>query len=87
MNTLVNNVIKQTSGQFITVTFTKNDGSTRTINGRTGVRYNGKASPMHRYMGSKSYLLIWSVADRGYRMVNPDTIRKVSAGHTVLYTK
>jgi hypothetical protein len=87
MNTLVNNVIEQTSGQFITVTFTKKDGSVRIINGRTGVHYNGKASPMRRYMGGKSYLLIWSVADRGYRMVNPDTISKVSAGHTVLYIK
>jgi hypothetical protein len=87
MNTLVNNVIKQTSGQFITVTFTKKDGSTRTINGRTGVRYNGKASPIRRYISGKSYLLIWSVSDRGYRMVNQDTISKVSAGHTVLYVK
>ena len=55
----------------MTITFTKKDGTERTINGRLNVT-------KHLAGGKRtlddSFIIIYSMADKGYRAVNKDTI-------------
>jgi len=87
MQPIIDSIIEQTQGRFCTVTFEKHDMSERTINGRIGVRYRG-APAAHR-MDSKddSYLLLWSVRDRGYRRISGRRIKRVAAEGAVLYNR
>ena len=61
-------VIKNTNGKIFTVTFTKNNGTERTINGN--VKGNS-ITPL-------GYINIYSMSDKGYRNVNSRTIKSVS---------
>lgn len=70
-----------TSGKFVTVTFVKNDGSIRRINGRTGVtkylkggKIEGLKSP-----GQQSYITIYDLQAKGYRNIRRDSILKINA--------
>ena len=85
MNTLINMIATATNGRFFTVTFTTKAGRERTINGRTGVRYRGEASPVRMDGAGTEYLLIWSVKDRSYRRVNLDTVKRISFKGSVVY--
>ena len=77
---------KATNGRFLTITFSKRDGSTRKINGRIGVHFKGKPAShrMDAHDGT-AYLLIWSVKDRGYRRVALATIKRIAADGVILY--
>ena len=88
MNTIksmyVDQVINNANGHFITVTFTKKDGTVRTINGRTGVRRylrGGKAT-----VSAKEYIILYSIQDKGYRAINKAAIMKINyKGTTLLF--
>mgnify|MGYP003647859841 CR=1 FL=1 len=75
-----------TSGKFVTITFVKNDGSIRSINGRTGVtkhlkggNISGLDSP-----GKIKYITIWDLKAKGYRNIRRDSILRINAeGFTV----
>ena len=67
------NMITATKGRFFTVTFTKANGNVRTING------NYKKPTRNSALG---YLNIYSAKDRGYRNVDPRTIKEVSINNT-----
>ena len=58
----------------MTITFTKKDGTERTINGRLNVT-------KHLAGGKRtlddSFIIIYSMADKGYRAVNKGTIKSV----------
>lgn len=68
-------VIEQSAGRIITVTFRKNDGSTRVINGKTGVKFELKGGPS--YVDYNRYVLIFDLSKRGYRSINRDSIIEV----------
>lgn len=84
--TIIDNIVTNSAGRFLTITFRKNNGKLRTINGRTGVKYHGDpASP--RFDGKvRPYYLVWSVSDRGYRRIRADTITRIASDGVVLYT-
>jgi len=68
------------NGKFFSAEFTKKNGETRTINGRSGVkRYlkpEGKGSAYDaRELG---YLPVYDVKIKGYRMINLQTLTKVN---------
>lgn len=68
----------QQNGKFFTVTFKKQDGTIRVLNGRFGV---------HKFVkGGVSSLNDnnWNVYDtkNGYRSIKPESIISVSAGRT-----
>jgi hypothetical protein len=68
--------IAQSKGKFITVTFVKKDGTTRVLNGRTGVTKHlkgGTSTVKH-----DKYLVLFDMHTAGYRCVNRDTILSVT---------
>jgi hypothetical protein len=84
---IVDTIIRESAGKFVTVTFEKLDMTERTINGRIGVRHKGTPAPYRRDTDDNEYLLLWSVRDRGYRRISGRRILRVAAGGTVLYTR
>lgn len=65
-------MIEQSNGKMVTVTFIKQDGSTRILNGRLGVKKylkGGKSS-----VDANEYISIYDVQNKGYRSVNRNTI-------------
>ena len=66
--------------KFITVSFLKKDGTSRTINGRLHVkRYlKGGDNPNTR---SDAFLIIYSLKDKGYRTINLDSVFRIAADH------
>lgn len=65
-------MIDNSNGKMVTVTFIKQDGSTRILNGRLGVKKylkGGKSS-----VDANEYISIYDVQNKGYRSVNRNTI-------------
>ena len=66
------NMIDNSNGKMVTVTFIKQDGSTRILNGRLGVKKylkGGKAT-----VDANEYISIYDVQNKGYRSINRSTI-------------
>jgi hypothetical protein len=68
--------IAQSKGKFITVTFVKKDGTTRVLNGRTGVTKHLKGGTST--VNYDKYLVLFDMHTAGYRCVNRDTILSVT---------
>ena len=82
------NLIKATKGKFFTVTFTKNDGSTRTMNARLGVKMYLKGGSLPYDPESKGLIPVWDpVAQKekgnGYRQIRISTITKLKIGNSI----
>lgn len=65
-------LIEKSNGKMLTVTFIKQDGSERILNGRLGVTKYIKGSSLKK--SSPEYITIYDVQNKGYRSVNRDTI-------------
>jgi len=65
-------LIEKSKGKMLTVTFVKQDGTERTLNGRMGVTKYIKGSSLKK--NSTEYITIYDVQNKGYRSVNRDTI-------------
>ena len=64
------------TGKFFTVTFTKKDGSVRKFTCRTGVKKHLRGGT--RKNTNPYHLIVWSVADKGYRTVDINAITKLT---------
>ena len=64
------------TGKFFTVTFTKKDGTTRKFTCRTGVKKHLRGGTSKNT--NPNHLIVWSLADKGYRTVNIDAITKLT---------
>lgn len=65
-------MIDKSNGKMVTVTFIKQDGSTRILNGRLGVKKylkGGKSA-----VNPNEYISIYDVQNKGYRSINRNTI-------------
>lgn len=75
--------ILNSNGKFVSVTFTKKDGTTRILNGRLGVNKHMKGGKST--LNPDEYITIYDVVNKGYRAVNRNTIKMVVCeGHTVI---
>ena len=77
-------MLKGSNGQFVSVRFTKKDGTERLLNGRTGV-HNAKNAPLTgqgmAYKPADYGLMgIFDSQIQEYRMVNLDTISELTVG-------
>lgn len=70
-------MIKNSNGKMITVTFVKNNGEQRTINGNYRKAQKSQLG----------YLTVYSMKDGGYRTVNTRTIKSVKANKTTYVVK
>jgi secreted protein with Ig-like and vWFA domain len=69
----------------MTVTFMKKDKTVRTINGRLNVKKylrGGKAT-----VDTDKFLVMYSVADQGYRAVNKDSILSIAVDGVIIQTR
>lgn len=66
------NLIEKSNGKMLTVTFLKQDGNERVINGRTGVSKYIKDFSNTKM--SDKYITIYDVKNKGYRSVNRSSI-------------
>lgn len=65
-------MIDNSNGKMVTVTFIKQDGSTRVLNGRLGVKKYLKGDKPNGF--ANEYISIYDVQNKGYRSVNRNTI-------------
>lgn len=68
--------IASSKGKFVSVTFIKKDGTTRILNGRTGVTKHIKGGTST--INHAKYLVLFDMHTAGYRCVNKDTIVSVT---------
>lgn len=66
------NMIEQSNGKMVTVTFVKQDGTTRVLNGRLGVKKYLKGGKLST--NTDEYINIYDVQNKGYRSINRNTI-------------
>ena len=65
-------MIEQSNGKMVTVSFIKQDGTTRVLNGRLGVKKYLKGGKLST--NTDEYINIYDVQNKGYRSVNRNTI-------------
>jgi hypothetical protein len=65
-------MIEQSNGKMVTVTFIKQDGTTRVLNGRLGVKKYLKGGKLST--NTDDYINIYDVQNKGYRSINRNTI-------------
>jgi hypothetical protein len=82
MTNLLENHVADSKGKIITVTFTKADGTVRTMTCRTGVTKHlkgGKSTVDHT-----KHLLVYDMQNAGYRCINRQNILSVKTqGKTI----
>ena len=82
---MIKQFINEASNKFMTVTFIKKDNTVRTINGRLNVKKylrGGKAT-----VDTDKFLVLYSVADQGYRAVNKDSILSVAVDGVIIQAR
>ena len=76
---MLDEIILQSAGRFVTVVFEKKDGTLRTLTGRLGVTKHLKGGTST--LNPNQYITIYDVVNKGYRAVNRETIRSVTLNH------
>lgn len=71
--------VQSLNGRFVTVDYVKKDGTPRTINGRTGVTKHLKGGECRNK--NEEALVIYSIKDKGYRIINLDTVTGIRANN------
>jgi hypothetical protein len=73
--------IRDTKGEFFTVTFVKKDGTTRTMNARLGVKKYLKGGELRYDASQKGLLPVFDAQKGEYRMINIPTITSANIGN------
>ena len=76
---MLDELILQSAGRFVTVVFEKKDGTLRTLTGRLGVTKHLKGGTST--LNPDAYITLYDVVNKGYRAVNRETIRSVTINH------
>ena len=76
---MLDELILQSAGRFVTVVFEKKNGELRTLTGRLGVTKHLKGGTST--LNADEYITIYDVVNKGYRAVNRSTIRSVTVNH------
>ena len=76
---MLDQLILQSAGRFVTVVFEKKNGELRTLTGRLGVTKHLKGGVST--LNADEYITIYDVVNKGYRAVNRSTIRSVTINH------
>ena len=76
---MLDELILQSAGRFVTVTFEKKNGELRALTGRLGVTKHLKGGTST--LNPDAYITIYDVVNKGYRAINRATIRSVTINH------
>jgi hypothetical protein len=71
-------VIKNSKGKYFTVSFTKKDGTNRIMNARLGVKVYLKGGTLPYNPDEKGLIPVFDAKVKKYRMINIDTINKLT---------
>ncbi len=82
---MINNILGLLGSKFFTITFVKKDLSIRTINGRLKVTKYLKGG--NCTLDKEKFLIVYSMADKGYRAVNKEAILAIKMDNMVIYNK
>ena len=76
---MLDKLILESAGRFVTVVFEKKDGSIRTLTGRMGVTkwLKGGQSTLDK----DQFITIYDVVNKGYRAINREAIMSVTIDH------
>jgi len=80
---MLDELILNSAGRFVTVKFYKKSGELRTLNGRMGV-IKALRHPVgvgHNNLDKEQYITIWDMKAKGYRSIARDAIVSVSIDH------
>lgn len=69
-------IVEQSNGKFVSVIFTKKDGTERKLTGRLGVTKHLKGGTCT--IDKSKYLIVYDTVNEGYRAINRETIKSVS---------
>lgn len=75
------NIVAESNGKIVTVTFTKKDGTLRVMTCRLGVTKHLKGG--ESTLDADQYITAFDFASKGYRAINKDTIISVKASGEV----
>lgn len=82
----ISTFIASSAGKFVSVTFTKKDGTVRKLTGRIGVTKHLKYGPYVADTGTG--FCVYDVVNKGYRTVRKDAIIGITCGGlTILNNK
>lgn len=70
-------------GKIFTVTFTKKDGTSRTMNCRTGVKKYLKGGELKYNPSEHGYVIVYDLQTKGYRTINTNTITELKVSNKV----
>lgn len=76
---MLDELILQSAGRFVTVVFEKKNGELRTLTGRLGVTKHLKGGTST--LNPDAYITLYDMVKKGYRAVNRETIRSVTINH------
>lgn len=85
-NDILRSIIESSKGRFMTVSFTKKDGTPRKMNCRMGVTKHlkgGASTTAHK----DNLVTVFDIEKNAYRSINLDTVTSISTGGTVLGVK
>jgi hypothetical protein len=71
-------VIKNSKGKYFTVSFTKKDGTNRIMNARLGVKVYLKGGTLPYNPDEKGLIPVFDAKVKKYRMININTINKLT---------
>tara|TARA_R100000781_G_scaffold315_1_gene413 strand:- start:435 stop:707 length:273 start_codon:yes stop_codon:yes gene_type:complete len=75
-------LIKNSQGKFINVVFTKKNGDERTLTGRTGVHKYTTGEGLKYNPDDYGLVGIYDNINKGYRMVNLNTLKEITVQGT-----
>ena len=76
---MVRQLLSTVHGQFMTLTFTKKDGSERMMTCRLGVKKDLKGGA-NTVAHINKYLTVYDMVKHAYRNVNLETVTRIKAG-------
>ena len=80
----IKQISEELGSKFFDITFIKKDGTTRSINGRLGVKKGLHGGV--RTTDPDKYLIVWSMKDQGYRNIAMDKVLRIALSGKVIYT-
>lgn len=72
-------IIDNTNGRVFSVIFTKKNGERRVMNCRLGVKKYTNGKGMKYNPSKRGYKVVYEMNNRGYRMINLNTLEKIKA--------
>lgn len=74
---ILQSIIEESDGKFVTVDFIKKDGTFRTLTGRMGVTKHLKGGTSN--VDPAKFITIYDTVNKGYRSINRESIQAVRA--------